>query len=718
MKKNNTKSTGAQFGELMAKVQKFLDRNFDESFSQDQLFKIMRGREKKQYSALTTVLDKLVKNEKIQVLPNKNYQSLFTPQTLIGVIDHVNPRFAYLVSPDLEEDPIIYAQDMHNALDGDTVKVMLVPSKNSRNNGRVEGEVLEIIERKKTEFVGKIQLNKNFAFLIPDSKKIFTDFYIPEGKIMDAKNGDKVIVKFTHWYDNDKSPHAEVIKILGKSGENEVEMHAIMAEFGLPVEFPNTVTDESENISGIIDNDEIKKRRDFRHILTFTIDPADAKDFDDAISIQTLPNGNTEVGVHIADVTHYVVPGTELEREAAKRATSVYLVDRCVPMLPEKLSNDLCSLKPNVDRYTFSAVFEMTDQAQIVSEWYGKTIIHSDRRYSYEEAQEILEGAESEHSTVLLHINALAKMLRKERFRNGAVNFETVEVKFKLNEKGEPLGVFPKVRKDAHKLIEEFMLLANKKVAEYVFKHKNGKEKNIMVYRIHDEPDPEKMRTFANFALRFGYKLNADSKQVSKELNTMMEAIEGKPEQNVLENLAVRAMAKAKYTINPLSHFGLAFEHYTHFTSPIRRYPDMMVHRLLQMYLTDTVKAELKDYEQRCKQSSEMEKLAADAERASIKYKQAEYMTKMLGMQFQGIITGVTEWGIFVEIIETKCEGLVRFSDMKDDFYDLDIANYRAIGRKYHVILNLGDKVLVNVKNTDMEKRTIDLLFIEKVQNA
>lgn len=690
----------------------FLDRNFDETFSRGQLVKVLRVKEKKHIASLFQALDKLIANKKIIENEDGSFRSAFQPRTLEGVIDHVNPRMAYLVCDGEEKDIIVPTEQLYEAFDGDRVKVVVVPSKKSREDGREEGDVIEIIKRAKENYVGRLQIAKHAAFVIPDSRKMYVDFLIELSQLNGAKEGDKVLVAIDGWTNNGKNPKGKIVKVLGKAGENNTEMHSIMAEFGLPVEFPPAVEREADNIEWKLDDEELKKRRDFRKILTFTIDPVDAKDFDDALSIQKLPNGNYEIGVHIADVSHYIKLGSELEKEAVKRATSVYLVDRCVPMLPEKLSNDLCSLKPNVDRLTFSAVFELDLEANIKNEWFGKTVIHSDRRFAYEEVQDILDAKSGELYDELNLMNELAKKLKDQRFKKGAINFETAEVKFKLDEKGVPLGVFPKVRKDAHKLIEEFMLLANKRVAQFVFDYKKGKEKNIMVYRTHDNPDVERLKSFALFAKKFGYKLDAESKSISKDLNALMTDVENKPEGSILQNLAVRSMAKAKYTTDAMGHFGLAFDHYSHFTSPIRRYPDVMAHRLIEKYLHDDISGiERKDYEEKCKHSSDMEKVAAEAERASIKYKQAEFMLKMIGQQFKAIVSGITEWGIFAEIIETKCEGLIRFQDIKEDFFDLDLANYRVIGRKTNRIITFGDEILVEVKGADMAKRQIDLLL-------
>ncbi|MDH5476554.1 MAG: ribonuclease R, partial [Cyclobacteriaceae bacterium] len=594
---------------------------------------------------------------------------------------------------------------------GDIVEVAVHTGE--KHGKKPEGRVIKIIERSVKELVGRIEFSPRFSFVIPDNKKFHDDIFVNLDNTLGAAHNDKVIVSITKWPGHDKSPEGKVTRVLGKAGENDAEIHSIMAEFDLPFEFPESVEKEAEQIDDHISKEEIKKRRDFRKVTTFTIDPEDAKDFDDAISIEKLKNGNYEVGVHIADVTQYVRYKTSLEKEAFHRATSVYLVDRTIPMLPEKLSNGLCSLRPNEDKLTFAAVFEMDIEGNLHKEWFGRTIIHSDRRFTYEEAQDRLENKEGDFAEELNILNALAYKLRAKKFKNGAIAFETTEVRFKLDENGKPIEVIPKQRKDAHKLVEDFMLLANKSVATYIFKMKTGnKDKNTFVYRTHDLPNPEKVSAFSEFAKRFGHKLNTDESVVSQSLNSLMEEIEGKPEQNVLQSLAIRSMAKAKYTTAAEGHFGLAFPHYTHFTSPIRRYPDMMVHRLLQHYLDGGKSVEKEEYEEKCLHSSEREKRAAEAERASIKYKQVEFMKYAEDKPYDGVITGVTEWGIFVEITETKCEGMVRMVELKDDYYEFDEENYRVIGKRNKKIYTLGDKVIVRVTKTDIDRRTIDLEFV------
>jgi ribonuclease R len=693
---------------LRRAVLSFFDQSPGVSFNFKQLARQVGPKNKAINKQLFEVLEELESSGKLSQLPDGTYASRRKTKTVEGVVDHVNPRFAY-VNTGAETDIYVRERDLGTALHGDTVSVSIISQRpGEKPEGRVEG----IVKRARTRFVGRLEMVPNrFAFVVPDFKKLYQDFFIYMENVGEAKHDDKVLFEVTKWGDGDKSPEAKVIEILGKTGENDAEIHSIMAEFDLPFRFPENVLRESEVIPEDINAAEIKLRRDFRNILTFTIDPEDAKDFDDAISFRKLENGLFEVGVHIADVTHYVRPGTQLDEDAFDRATSVYLVDRTVPMLPERLSNGLCSLRPNETKLTFAAVFDMDQRGKVHNEWFGRTVIHSDYRYSYETAQEVIESRQGKFSEEIKILNDLAIKLRKERFAKGAVNFETTEVKFKLDEKGKPLAVVPKVRKDAHKLIEEFMLLANKAVATFIYKLRKGGDKNTFVYRTHDFPDPDKVSDFAVFAKQFGHTLHTEEQAISRSLNKLMDEIEGKPEQNVLQSLAVRAMAKAKYSTDTKGHFGLAFDHYTHFTSPIRRYPDMMVHRLLQHYLDNGKPVSKAEYEAKCIHSSEREKRAADAERASIKYKQVEFMSLQADKLYAGIITGVTDFGIFVEIIETKCEGMARLADMKDDFYEFDEKNYRVIGRRRKKIYRLGDEVEVRVKKTDVDRRTMDLAF-------
>jgi ribonuclease R len=655
--------------------------------------------------------DEAFKSVLKEVSPGK-FQLLELKTFMEGRVDLTNDGSAFIVTDDeLESDIFVAPRKLRNALHGDRVKVYVYAISKGK---RKEGEIIEILQRAKMEFTGIVKLSERFAFFIPDDRKMMHDIFIPMSELNGAKNGIKAVAEITDWPAEAKNPIGRIKHILGAQGENDTEMNAILAEYGFPLSFPKEVEHESEEISDVITKEEIARRRDFRDITTFTIDPFDAKDFDDALSFKILENGNYEVGVHIADVSHYIVPDSALDKEALDRATSVYLVDRVIPMLPERLSNGLCSLRPKEEKLCFSAVFELDENAFIQTEWYGKTIIYSDRRFTYEEVQEVIENKEGDFKDEILKLNALAYKLRDRKFKNGAISFETTEVKFKLDEAGKPIGVYVKERKDAHKLIEDFMLLANRKVAEHVSKMGKGKHKYTFVYRAHDSPKPEALANFAQFAARFGYKINTKSdKETAKSLNFLMEDVEGKKEQNVLTQLAIRSMAKAIYTTKASSHYGLAFDHYTHFTSPIRRYPDVMVHRLLFHYLNGGQSTNAEHYEKLCTHSSQMEKKAADAERSSVKYKQAEYLRDQVGNIFTGIISGVTEWGMYVEIIENKCEGMIRLRDISDDFYTLDEKNYCIIGQRKKKIYQLGDEVKIRVKNVDLTKKQIDFSLVQ-----
>lgn len=698
---------------IKSKLHEIFSVNDGNSYGYRELIRKLQLRDKKSKDYLKNHLFSLEAKEKIKRLSDGRFVSNTNSEYLQGTVDHVNAKFAYIVTPDQEDDIRVKTGDLNFAIHGDLVSVII--TKPAGKASRPEGRVVKVLNRNREEFVGRIEISTKFSFVIPDSRNIHFDIMVYPEKIGKARVNDKVLVKIDKWHDaKSRSPLGTVTEVLGQAGENEAEIHSIMAEFGLPFRFPKKVEKAADAISDLITEEEISKRKDFRGITTFTIDPFDAKDFDDALSIQKTDSGKFEIGVHIADVSHYLDVGTELDKEAVDRATSVYLVDRTIPMLPERLSNGLCSLRPDEEKLTFSAVFEMDGKGVISSKWFGRTIIKSDRRFTYEEAQERIEGLDADFKDEIIALNNIAKQLRKKKFQNGAVNFETVEVKFKLDENGKPLEVIPKERKDAHKMIEEFMLLANKEVASHIYKWKEkGKEEGskTFVYRVHDDPDPDKLRTFASFASKFGHKVDF-GKTLSAGLNKLMDDIVGKPEQNVLESLAIRSMAKAKYTTDPRGHFGLAFDHYTHFTSPIRRYPDVMVHRLLDHYLSGGKNTGNEELEPLCLHSSEREKRAADAERASIKYKQVEFMQTMLGETFEGIVSGVTEWGIFVEIIQTKCEGMIRITDLDDDYYEFEEKQMRVIGRRTKKIITLGDKLNVLVAKTDIDKRTIDLELV------
>ena len=599
-----------------------------------------------------------------------------------------------------------------HAMDGDKVKVQLFAK---RKGAEPEGEVVEILESKERTFVGKLQVAKGFAFLITENKTLANDIFIPKDKLKGGKNGDKAIVRIVEWPDEAKNPLGEVIDILGIAGQNTAEMHAILAEFGLPYKYPSSVEKAADKIPEAISPEEIENREDFRGITTFTIDPKDAKDFDDALSARRLDNGNWEVGVHIADVTHYVKTDGVIDKEAQSRATSVYLVDRTIPMLPERLCNQICSLRPDEEKLCFSAVFELNSDAVVQNSRICRTIIKSDRRFTYEEAQEVIETGEGDYKEEILALNDLAKKLRERRFKSGAINFDRYEVKFEIDEQGKPVRVYFKVSKDANKLIEEFMLLANRTVAEFVGRPPKGKTKKTFVYRIHELPDPDKMENFASFIRRFGYKLKTDGTKtdVSKGINSLLDNVQGKPEENLIETVAIRAMQKARYSTENIGHYGLAFEYYTHFTSPIRRYPDMMVHRLLERYLAGGRSVIQKKYEDLCDHCSSMEQVAANAERASIKYKQVEFMQDKLGMVFDGVISGVTEWGLYVELNENKCEGLVPIRDLDDDYYEFDEKNYCLLGRRKKRQYRLGDPITIKVAQANLERKQLDFQLAE-----
>ena len=628
-----------------------------------------------------------------------------------GTFERRNNGKNQIVTDEGEEIFVAERNSMH-ALNGDKVEVYVFAR---RRHAEPEGEVTQIIERADNTFVGTLNIEKQYAFLITDSKTLANDIFIPKNKLRGAKDGEIAVVRITEWPEHSKNPIGEVVDVLGEVGNNDAEMHAILAEFGLPYRYPEAVENAAEKISDIIPDDEIAQREDFRPVTTFTIDPHDAKDFDDALSIRKLPSGLWEVGVHIADVTHYVQPGSIIDKEAEKRATSVYLVDRTVPMLPERLCNYICSLRPDEDKLAFSCIFEMDDNAHIKRSHIARTIIRSNRRYAYEEAQAIIEGAEGDYKEEILVLNSLAQKLRNRRFENGSISFDRQEVRFEIDEEGHPISVYFKVAKEANMLIEEFMLLANQTVATTVGDTPVGKKAKTFVYRVHDVPDPSKINDLTKFVTKFGYrtKLRSNGKELSKGLNKLLQEIKGRPEENLISTIAVRSMSKAIYTTENIGHYGLGFDYYTHFTSPIRRYPDMMVHRLLDRYLNGGRSAVEQSIESKCKHSSQMEQLAANAERASIKYKQVEFLGDRLGEEFDGVISGVTEWGFYVELNENKCEGLVPIRDLDDDYYELDEKNYCLVGRRTRRIYRLGDAVRVCIANANLEKKQLDFALID-----
>ena len=655
---------------------------------------------------ISEVLREMGEQGALEVVSTGRYKFRQCGSYITGTVELTAKGAAYIISDETDEDVFVPFSNLKHALNGDKVKVLVYAR--SRNR-RPEGEVVEVLERKRGTFVGTVECSAGYAFLLPSGKQMPYDVFLPMERLHGAKDGDKVVVKLLSWPENQKNPVGEVIQVLGRPGDNDTEMNAIMAEYELPVKFPPAVERAADRIPLEIPAEEIKKRRDYREVTTFTIDPADAKDFDDALSIRELRAGLYEIGVHIADVSYYVKENTVLDKEAFARATSVYLVDRTIPMLPERLSNGVCSLRPNEDKLCFSVIFKMNANAEVLDQWFGRTVIRSNRRFAYEEAQAIIEGADGDCRQEILWLNDLAKKLRAERFKAGALDFEREEVKFYLDEKGHPTGVYFKRSKEANKLIEEFMLLANKKVAEFIGKPKPGKKAKTFVYRVHEQPLPEKLEDFNRFIAKFGYGVKTGSrKALTSSMNRLIGEVRDRPEQNLIQTLAIRTMAKAVYSTDNVGHYGLAFDYYTHFTSPIRRYPDVMVHRLLQRYLDAGRSVNKEKYEEYCKHSSEMEQLAANAERASIKYKQVEFMADRLGQVYSGTISGVTQWGFYVELDDSKCEGLVSVTELIDDQYEFDEKNYCIIGRHHYKCYQLGDRVTVRVAKANLVARQLD----------
>jgi ribonuclease R len=708
---------------LFEEVLDFLKHNDSKSFNYKQLGAAMEINNESERFLLIETLEKLKEQGFIIEKDKGKYQVKETKQYVTGTIDFTSQGTAFVVYSENDQDIFIPARKSKDALQGDLVKVYLLSRKSGR---RKEGEVAEVIKRNKTEFVGTIKINPKFAFVVADSNKIHVDFFIRTSDIRGARDGQKVLIRLKEWKSNEQNPTATVIEVFGDPGEHNTEMNAIMAEYGLPPSFPDAVEYEAKKLPTEITPEEIGLRRDFRNITTFTIDPVDAKDFDDALSIRKHENGFWEIGVHIADVTHYLKPKTVLDKEAVQRATSVYLVDRVIPMLPEVLSNFVCSLRPKEEKYCFSAVFQLDDDAHVHHQWFGKTIIFSDRRFTYEDVQTIIETGEGDFKDEVLVLDRLAKKLRDDRQKKGSIFFDKAEVKFHLDEAGAPLGVFFKTQKDAHKLIEDFMLLANRKVAEFIAlggkqdadlddtarkKHKED-PKNVCVFRVHDVPSDEKMQELSGFAARFGYQMNlGNKKKIAQSINKLLQDVKNKKEQGMMELLTVRSMPKAIYTTKNVGHYGLGFDYYTHFTSPIRRYPDVLVHRLLEARLNHKSYSNKDELEFLCKHSSDMERTAAEAERASIKYKQVEFMKDKVGEVFDAVISGVTEWGIYAEIVENRCEGMIRSRDLKGDHFIFDEDNYRYVGKNSNKIYALGDSVKITVIDADLMKKQLTFAF-------